>query len=85
MPKYDCCVCDEPFKFGPHVYEGRPIPGWQDLMICRECEKSNHDGVVSATHPHLMQRLKSLGIEVVLNKDGWIVLLASGQNDLYVL
>jgi hypothetical protein len=48
-------------------------------MICRECEKSNHDGVVPATHPHLMQRLKSLGIEVVLNKDEWIVLPAIGS------
>lgn len=73
MPDYDCCVCETPFQFGPHVYAGRRIPGWDDLMICRECEHANHDGVVPGTHSLLIARLESLGIKVVLNESGWIV------------
>ena len=71
MPKYDCCVCKEPFQFGPHVYAGRLIPGWFGLMICRECDHANHDGIVP--DPHLVRRLESVGIKITLNENRWIV------------
>jgi hypothetical protein len=75
MPQYDCCLCEEPFQFGPHhVYAGRRIPGWRGLMICRGCDAANRDGVVPGTYPHLVSRLGSLDIAIVFNENGWIVL-----------
>lgn len=73
MPEFDCCLCEKPFQFGPHVYAGRRIPGWGSLMICRACDGINHDGVVPGTHSHLIPRLESLGIKPVLNESGLIV------------
>jgi hypothetical protein len=73
MPEYDCCVCEEPFQFGPHVYAGRLIPGWHGLMICRKCDHANHDGIVPGTYPNLMPRREVLGVKISLNKNGCIV------------
>jgi hypothetical protein len=75
MPQYQCCVCEGFFQFGP-VYDGRPVRDWQKLMLCRSCEAANHDGIIPQTHPHLIPRLESLGIKVILNQEGWIVIPA---------
>ena len=72
MQKYDCCVCEESFQFGPNVYSGRKVLVWCGLMICHVYERSNGDGIVPAMHPNLMARLQSLG-KVILNENGWIV------------
>jgi len=80
MPCYDCCICERPFKFGPHVYDGRPITRWCSLMICRECDCINHDGVVAETHPHLIPRLESLGIKFVLDENGLIIVPTIGSS-----
>ena len=79
MPEYPCCVCEVPFQFGPHIYAGRKIPNWHGLMICHECDHANHDGVVPDTHPHLIPRIESLGITVILNENGWIVVPGIGS------
>lgn len=80
MPSYQCCVCERSFQFGPHVYAGRRIPGWHDSMICKECDRSNREGVVPDTHPRLVQRLKALKVRIILNEEGWIMVPSIGSN-----
>ena len=43
---YDCDLCTRPFQFGPHIYNGRPIPTWGGVMVCSQCERMNWDGIV---------------------------------------
>ena len=66
-----CVVCDQDFRFGPGVYDGRVVKSWQGA-ICDICDRSNYDGVVPSTHPNLMEHLRSIGIEPELNASGWI-------------
>lgn len=68
-----CCICERPFEFGCNVYQGRTIPGWRGLMICRNCDKINHDGAVANASPHLITRLEGLGVQIILNDEGHIV------------
>ena len=74
MPLYDCCLCERPFLFGPHKYDGRKLPGWGDLMVCNVCDHSNRDGVVLEKREHLQKHLKELGIKPELNDQGRTVL-----------
>jgi hypothetical protein len=68
---YDCILCQKPFQFGPHVYNGRHIAEW-DTQICDSCVKWNWDGVVPERHPRLMEHLREKGISVHLNARGWL-------------
>jgi hypothetical protein len=68
---YDCFLCSFPFQFGPHVYDGKFIPGW-DVMVCDGCYRGNWDGIVPSTRPHVVPYLQSKGIEVRYNAKGWI-------------
>ena len=68
---YDCFLCQRPFQFGPHVYDGRHIPSW-GVNICASCLKGNWDGIVPQRHPRLMQHLKDQGVTVTLNAKGWL-------------
>jgi hypothetical protein len=77
MPDCKCCVCDKPFQFGPqHIYNGRPVQGWGGLMVCRQCEKDYHDGIVPAHYPHLVSRIKAAGGKVSFNEAGFIAVLS---------
>jgi hypothetical protein len=67
----DCFLCEREFQFGPHVYDGEPIPAW-GINVCRTCRDSNWDGLVPALHPRLIEHLKAQGIEIDLNEKGWI-------------
>ena len=29
-----CFVCEKPFRFGQHVYDGRVVQGWNREVIC---------------------------------------------------
>lgn len=69
---YDCFLCEQPFQYGPHVYLGRPVKPWGDMMVCRGCIRGNHDGIVAATHPHLVEYLTARKIAIKYNKAGWI-------------
>ena len=80
LHEYDCCVCERQFQSSPHTYEGKLIPGWHGLMVCRRCDELNRDGVVPGTHPHLVSRLESLGIKLKPNDRGWITLPGIGLN-----
>jgi hypothetical protein len=69
---YTCDLCERPFRFGPHLYAGRPIPQWGKVMLCSGCEKTNWDGIVPQSHPRFMEKLRAKDVEIVLNKSGWI-------------
>lgn len=75
---YDCDLCRQPFQFGPHVYNGRPIPQWEKVMICSQCESGNWDGIVPQTHPHFMKLLEERGVPVSLNIEGWLSIPGRG-------
>lgn len=75
----DCFLCHRPFRFGPHVYDGRYVPAL-GIPICRSCEGANWDGIVPASHPDLIKHLEATGHEVRLNKNGWIDIPPIGSN-----
>jgi hypothetical protein len=68
---YDCFLCKFPFRFGPHVYEGRYIWKWS-LAICNHCYSDNWDGVDPSEHPDLIPHLKGHGVAIEKNERGWI-------------
>jgi hypothetical protein len=67
----DCFVCGRKFQCGPHIYNGRNAPGW-DEVVCDSCRASNWDGLVPSTWPHVIPALKAKGVEVKLNANGWL-------------
>lgn len=66
-----CFLCKRDFQFGPHVYAGRGVAAW-GIRICRLCEDGNWDGIVTSSHPDLMDHLKERGVEVRFNPKGWL-------------
>jgi len=66
-----CFVTGKKFRYGPHIYEGRRVAAW-DEMISNEAEKWNADGIVPSTYPHVIKALEEKGIEVKLNEKGWL-------------
>ena len=56
---------------GPSRYEGRMVPAW-GILICDGCRSSGSDGIAPSTYPHLVEYLKERGVDVTLNKKGWI-------------
>lgn len=68
-----CFVCGQQFQRGPHIYNGRMIRGWGEL-VCDPCIKINHDGIVSESRPHIIPALRSKGVEPKLNANGFIVI-----------
>ena len=69
--QYDCFFCSRPFRFGPHISNGKRIAAW-DVMVCTRCYQGNWDGIVPTTRPHLVPYLESRGVAVKLNANGWI-------------
>jgi hypothetical protein len=69
-----CFVCDQTFGFGdrPGVYEGKPVQGWDRVMVCNRCRDSNRDGMVPT--PERMGKLERQGIEVRYNAKGNIII-----------
>ena len=68
---YDCILCDRPFQFGPHVYNGRHIRQW-DAQICDGCIHANWDGIMLEQHPRLAEHLRATGAQITLNAKGWL-------------
>ena len=72
-PKFmcNCDLCGSRFQFGPHVYDGKVIPGYK-LTVCRTCWVSNHDGWGPVVEDQFVKHLQSNGIPLPeRNKDGW--------------
>ena len=74
MSEWHCCVCDNPVKLGPGVWEGRAVPEWGRLVICRTCERLNGDGIVVATFPKLPGRIEAAGGHVTKTAEECIVI-----------
>jgi hypothetical protein len=74
----ECFLCQRPFQFGAHVYNGRKIPQWGEVMICDTCERGNRDGLVPSAHRRLLEHLREQGITPSYNKKGLIVIPAMG-------
>ncbi|QBX37234.1 hypothetical protein E4M02_02525 [Brevundimonas sp. S30B] len=68
---FDCFLCQRPFRFGPHRYEGRAIGPWK-IRACDRCIDQNWDGLVPSQHPRLLEHLESIGVPIKLNEDGWL-------------
>lgn len=66
---YDCALCESPFQFGPHLYQGQPVNAW-NIMLCKNCIKDNRDGVVPSAHPELIRYIKGQGIELKYYSNG---------------
>jgi hypothetical protein len=67
-----CFLCQNSFQFGPHVYNGRPIPQWGGIMLCDTCDNWNWDGLVPSAHPRLLEYFKAAKITPSYNEKGWI-------------
>lgn len=68
---YDCFLCDVPFQFGPHIYNGRRVRQW-DVEICDFCLQNNRDGIMLDRHPRLADHLRAKGIAFTLNPKGYL-------------
>jgi hypothetical protein len=73
MSTHQCFVCDQIFGFGnrPGVYLGKPVQGWDRVMVCNRCRDSNWDGIVPT--PALLSKFEAKGFKVEYNADGLIV------------
>jgi hypothetical protein len=71
MPVYNCFLCDQPYQFGPHAYDGRHVGSW-GVEICSHCVQGNWDGLVPEQHPRLIEHLKAMGIPIALNPMGFL-------------
>ncbi len=60
IPHETCVVCERPFSFGRHRYEGRWAHQWRSA-ICKSCDAGNADFVAPAIQPGLVDRLKKRG------------------------
>ena len=76
---YDCFLCERPFQFGPHIYNGEWLPAW-GVIFCSGCLRGNHDGVVLEGHPRLVAHPRERNIKIVLNKKGWLDLPLHGPS-----
>jgi hypothetical protein len=70
--RYQCFVCDRTFQYGPHLYEGRVVQGWDRKMICNRCEDSNWDGIVPSEG--LIGKFRKEGIKEEYNAQGGIII-----------
>lgn len=71
-PDFKCELCSGTTQMGGGVYEGRFIPQWQKILICRRCEASNWDGIIPEEHPLLMEKLRAGGIKLTRTEDGLV-------------
>jgi hypothetical protein len=74
---YDCFLCERPFQFGPHIYNGEMIPTW-GVIVCQSCLRANEDGIVLEDHSRLKALLRDRGIIAELNAKGWLPLPPHG-------
>jgi len=35
---YECCLCEEQVNLGESAWDGRPVPQWGGLVVCKLCE-----------------------------------------------
>jgi hypothetical protein len=57
----NCGICGSVFQFGPHIYNGKHIAGYQ-LTVCNSCWQGNWDGWNPTSEKTLIAHLNSKGI-----------------------
>ena len=57
-----CFCCEAEFPFGPHVYLGRHLSGY-DITVCNICYDANWDGWAPFYGERISARLHLRGIE----------------------
>jgi hypothetical protein len=67
----ECFLCKQSFRFGPQVYDGRPVRP-RGIMICRTCNDTGSSGLVPGAYPRLVPYLRSKGLKISLNAKGRI-------------
>lgn len=67
----DCLLCRRQFQYGPHRYDGKPVHAWKG-NVCNSCIACNQEGIVPGTYRAFEAHLKSHGVQVQYNEDGWI-------------
>ena len=67
-----CFCCGTEFQFGPHIYDGKHIPGY-GITVCRACYEGNWDGWAPHYEVLVLAHLKNKGIEPpARNSKGWL-------------
>jgi hypothetical protein len=67
-----CFSCENEFQFGPYMYLGRHITGYE-ITVCNICYDANSDGWPPYSGERIITHLQRRGIDPpVLNSSGWI-------------
>ena len=67
-----CCCCRSDFQFGPHVYDGRKVRGYE-ILVCRSCYDGNWDGWSPVHERSILASLSDRGIAPPpRNANGWL-------------
>lgn len=75
----ECFLCEQGFAYGEGRYDGRAIPGWGSITICRQCEGMNEDGLMPHKHPRLLAHFEEQGIAPRRTEDGFILIPPFGS------
>jgi len=74
MSTYECCLCEEQVDLGEGAWDGRPVPQWGGLVVCKLCEVQHYSGVSIATHPDLPAQIEAAGGRVAPTTAGHITI-----------
>jgi len=70
--EYPCFSCEQAFQFGPHLYAGRHIRGYQ-INVCDTCFGANWDGWNPRVESKLLKHLQGKGLPTPeRNEKGWL-------------
>lgn len=72
-----CDLCEQPFRYGAHRYDGRYVPRWK-VRICDTCDKMNWDGIVVSGRDAFLEKLRANGVEIKLNERGLLMIPPMG-------
>ena len=67
-----CDLCDSPFQYGPHQYDGKFIPKYK-ITVCMNCYSNNWDGWAPHYEEKLIENLKKNQLPIPeRNVNGWL-------------
>jgi len=58
-----CPVCEQQFKYGPHIYDGIRSHLY-DMLVCRRCWSANWDGWAPHFESKLIKHIKEKGLPI---------------------
>jgi len=78
MSPCQCCLCEEQVNLGAGAWDGRPVPQWGGLVVCKLCEVQQSSGVSIAIYPNLPAQIEAAGGAITLNATGTIAIPRRG-------